>query len=167
MAMDKDLLTGLYDDLYTAGKKSLKDLRKTADDVMKTADDVRKNVKKAREEKIPDISFQINVNAGSKTPETDGVADAVNQSGKTILHVTFDGESEVNDYMDTQGALMVKYAVEKKAPGSKTKIIYSHTKTGDPMNLLLIIALMSAALLIAILAILSWKRERREEGDEA
>ncbi len=89
------------------------------------------------------------------------------QSGKTILHVTFDGESEVNDYMDTQGALMVKYAVEKKAPGSKTKIIYSHTKTGDPMNLLLIIALMSAALLIAILAILSWKRERREEGDEA
>ena len=97
MAMDKDLLTGLYDDLYTAGKKSLKDLRKTADDVMKTADDVRKNVKKAREEKIPDISFQINVNAGSKTPETDGVADAVNQSGKTIR----DSEKVLKDANDT------------------------------------------------------------------
>lgn len=88
------------------------------------------------------------------------------QSGKTILHVSFEGESEVNDYMDTEGALMVKYAVEKKAKGEK-KTIYSHTKTGDNMDLLKFLALMSAAVLVAILAILSWRRDRREDGDEA
>lgn len=92
-----------------------------------------------------------------------------NQSAKTILHVSFDGESEVNDYMDTEGALMVKYAVEKKTTGTnkKVKTIYSHTKTGDTMDLLKFIALMSAALLVAILAILSWRKDRREDGDEA
>ena len=88
------------------------------------------------------------------------------QSGQTVLHVSFEGESEVNDYMDTEGALMVKYAVEKKAKGEK-KTIYSHTKTGDNMDLLKLLALMSAAVLVAILAILSWRRDRREDGDEA
>ena len=69
--------------------------------------------------------------------------------------------------MDTEGALMVKYAVEKKVPGKKVKTVYSHTKTGDTMDLLKFIALMSAALLVAILAILSWRKDRREDGDEA
>ena len=98
---------------------------------------------------------------------------AAGESGKTILHVSFDGESEVNDYMDTQGALMVQYAVEpvqkitKTEKKNKVKTVYSHAKTGDPMSLLKVILIMSAALLVAILAIFSWRRDRRKkEGDQ-
>lgn len=92
------------------------------------------------------------------------------ETGVTHLYVALDGETEVNDYMDTRGALEVSYAVEKPEKGTKTKTVIQHTpRTGDQMSILPFVLLMAAAVAAAVLAILSWKRDRRkrEEGEEA
>ena len=88
-----------------------------------------------------------------------------NESGKVKLYVKFDGETEVNDYMDTAGKLLLAYAVEldKTSPSGKHKKV----ETGDESNLLLYIAMMTAALLMLILTILSFMKDRREAGVEA
>ena len=87
-----------------------------------------------------------------------------NQSGHTELYVKFDGETEVNDYMDTAGKLLLAYAVEldKTSPGPHRKV-----KTGDDSNLLMYLAAMTAALLMLILTILSYMKDRREARAEA
>ena len=80
------------------------------------------------------------------------------QAGYTELYVKFDGETEVNDYMDTAGKLLLAYAVElDKTPPPGNKV-----KTGDDSNLLLYLAVMTAALLMLILTILSFMKDRRE-----
>ena len=89
------------------------------------------------------------------------------QKAYTELYVKFDGESEVNDYMDTYGKLEVAYAVElDKAGTSKKSTNNSNSRTGDTTNLLWPMLLMTAALLTAILTLLS-RRKDRKEGDEA
>ena len=89
------------------------------------------------------------------------------QSGKTLLHVEFDGETEVNDYMDTAGRLMVAYAVEKD--GTKTKTIERKTgtpvKTGDEGGFKVYYILAVAAAVVLILCIFSWRRDRRKGGE--
>ena len=80
------------------------------------------------------------------------------EGGKTQLYVKFDGDSEVNDYMDTAGKLLVAYAVELDKQGTKRKIV----KTGDDSNLLVYLATMLAAFLLLILTIMSYRRDRRE-----
>ncbi len=90
---------------------------------------------------------------------------AQGQKAYTELYVKFDGESEVNDYMDTYGKLKVAYAVELDKAGAKKKTTDS-AKTGDTMNLMWPMLLMTAALLTAILTLLSRKKDRKE-GDEA
>ncbi|MBP3898951.1 MAG: hypothetical protein J6D57_14110 [Mogibacterium sp.] len=82
------------------------------------------------------------------------------QSGKTKLYVKFDGESEVNDYMDTAGELLLAYAVEL----DETKP-FKTVKTGDTTNMLTYVALMLAALLMLIFAIMSYRKDRREERE--
>ena len=93
------------------------------------------------------------------------------QSGKTHLKVVCDGETEVNDYMNTDGSLLVQYAVEKKAKDKKKiKTVVSHVRTGDDSKILLFAALMAAALIAAVIAIVLWRRDRRkdeEKGGEA
>ena len=93
------------------------------------------------------------------------------QSGKTHLRVVCDGETEVNDYMDTDGSLLVQYAVEKKAKDKKkVKTVVSHVKTGDNSNIMLFAALMAAALIAAAIAIILWRRDRNKDekkGGEA
>ena len=90
------------------------------------------------------------------------------ESAKTILHVGFDGETEVNDYMDTEGSLLVQYAVEKKNPGKKVKTIVSKVRTGDTARILLFACLMAAAVVVALAAILLARRDRKrqEKGGE-
>ena len=74
------------------------------------------------------------------------------QSGSTELYVKFDGETEVNDYMDTAGELLLAYAVEKDT---------GTVKTGDETNVLKYMAIMLAAFLMLILTILSFRKDRR------
>lgn len=91
------------------------------------------------------------------------------QSAKTHLKVVCDGETEVNDYMDTEGALLVQYAVEKPPKDSKkVKTVVSHVKTGDDTQILLFVVLMAAALVAAAIALILWRRERSkdEKGGE-
>ena len=85
------------------------------------------------------------------------------QSGKTRLYVKFDGDSEVNDYMDTKGELLLAYAVELENSTSGTK--YSSINTGDTTNILMPIVVMLAALLLLILTVMSVRKDRREERD--
>ena len=87
------------------------------------------------------------------------------QSGYTELYVKFDGDSEVNDYMDTAGKLLVAYAVELDS--TKPEKIRKRVDTGDTNNLLNYVALMLAAMLLLILTILSYRKDRREMRAEA
>lgn len=92
---------------------------------------------------------------------------APSQKAKTYLYVGFDGETEVNDYMDTHGRLLISYAVEEKGntPGNTTI-----KKTGDDSNLRMYIILNALAALLLILAVVLWVRERRNDrkgGEDA
>ena len=86
-----------------------------------------------------------------------------NQSGQTVLHIEFDGESEVNDYMDTYGKLMLKYAVET----DDTKTTSTSVKTGDSVQMWKFYALGGAALVALILLLLSWRKDRKKGGEQA
>ena len=81
-----------------------------------------------------------------------------NESGKVILNVAFDGETEVNDYMDTDGELNLRFAVEL----TKTKKV---VKTGDYSNMIMwaSIALISGVLLLA-LAFISRRMDTKAEA---
>lgn len=78
------------------------------------------------------------------------------QAGKTRLYVKFDGESEVNDYMDTAGELLVAYAVELDDNTFKT------VKTGDTTNILMYVVTFLASLLMLIFLIMSYRKDRRD-----
>ncbi len=84
------------------------------------------------------------------------------QSGKTRLYVKFDGESEVNDYMDTAGEVLVAYAVEldENKP-------FKTVKTGDSTDILTPIAMMLASLLLLIFVIMSIRKDRKDTAAEA
>lgn len=83
-----------------------------------------------------------------------------NESGKVVLHVAFDGETEVNDYMDTDGELNVRFAVEKVAKDKKVRRVY----TGDYSNLIMwsAICLISGLLLI----VLAWLLRKQKGGND-
>ena len=86
------------------------------------------------------------------------------ESGYTELYVKFDGETEVNDYMDTAGELLLAYGVELETDNP------DHPKrvdTGDKTNGLTYMAIMLAAFLMLILTILSYRKDRREARAEA
>lgn len=90
---------------------------------------------------------------------------APGQSGKTTLRVALDGESQANAYENRSGQLRIAYAVEKTAVGEtvyKTK----NVKTGDETNLIMPILMFLGAAILLILAILSFRRDRKD-GEEA
>lgn len=96
-----------------------------------------------------------------------------NQKGTATLSIRFDGESENNDYKSTAGQLMMQFAVVEIAsdktivPNDKdSSTSSSNTRTGDDMNLILTIAVMTAALLLAVLAFISFMRDRKK-GEQA
>ena len=86
------------------------------------------------------------------------------ESGQTHVKVVFDGETEVNDYMDTKGALNLAYAVE--IPGDNGTTHESNPKTGDSFDIMKYVLLMTAALIIGIIAVIGWRRERKD-GEQA
>ena len=91
------------------------------------------------------------------------------EKGVITMTVRFDGESENNDYEKTAGKLLLQFAVEDSnhdVAAQKTPAASSKTKTGDSANLLLAIALMTAALLAILLAIINYRRDRKA-GDQA
>ena len=87
------------------------------------------------------------------------------QKGTTFLKVEFDEETEANDYMDTIGKLRISYAVElTNEPGEPP--IEHQPKTGDSFDLLKYILLMTAALIIGLIALFSWRKDRKD-GEKA
>lgn len=97
------------------------------------------------------------------------------ESGSLTLNVAFEGETEVNDYMDTSGSMDIRFAVEltrkdatpdkdkdkdkKDKPGKKGSSAY----TGDNNDLFIWTAVCaSAAILLLILAFISIRRDRKE-----
>ena len=89
------------------------------------------------------------------------------ESGTVVLHVAFDGETEVNDYMDTDGELNVRFAVELTPEGTAAQktLTSKAVKTGDQSNLLMWATIgLVAGLLMLVLAFLSRKREARRQG---
>ena len=89
------------------------------------------------------------------------------KSGMTTLHVELDGETGVNTYMDTQGALSFQYAVEEKGkranpdnPGTRSRI-----KTGDMNRIIYYVVLLSAAVLLLVIAVVLWRRDRKRGED--
>lgn len=88
------------------------------------------------------------------------------QKGTLKLKIKFDGETEVNDYMDTDGGVMFKFAVDisdEGHPGDEPK--YHHAKTGDNFPLLWLFLLMMLAGLLMLLLLL--KKKKNEDGGEA
>ena len=86
------------------------------------------------------------------------------QQGDVVLKVAFEGETEVNDYMDTDGGLNVRFAVELPSEGNTPP---PPVKTGDYTNIVRWVAiLMASSVLLLIMAIISIKRDRKEAYDE-
>ena len=88
------------------------------------------------------------------------------QKGTLSLHIKFDGETEVNDYMDTDGGVMFKFAVDipkEGTPGDGDKPDYQQTKTGDSFPLWPFLLMMLAGL--ALLLLLLSKKKKEEGGD--
>ena len=88
---------------------------------------------------------------------------AAGESGNTRLEVALDGESQINGYMNTNGELEINYAVEDQP---ETEPPAPGPKTGDAFNPLLALAALTAAALAMLLAILSYRRDRKD-GDVA
>lgn len=88
------------------------------------------------------------------------------QSGKVVLNVAFDGETEVNDYMDTDGGLAVRFAVELNKTGTSTKKPGKSVKTGDTTNFPLMVGLLTAGVFFLIVALFLRKRERNKNTGE-
>lgn len=89
------------------------------------------------------------------------------QSAKTYLRVEFEEETQANDYMDTIGDLRIAYAVElspTKGDVPDKKTYENHPKTGDTTDILKYILMMTAAVLVGLLAFISWRKDRK--GDE-
>ena len=84
---------------------------------------------------------------------------APNKSQVTTLHVELDGETEVNDYMDTHGALLLSYAVQEK--GENTIHRPGRVRTGDVNRLIYYVILFVVALILLVIAILLWRRDRK------
>lgn len=86
------------------------------------------------------------------------------QSGVITMKVAFEGETEVNDYMDTDGEVLVRFAVELTKNGVPDKGPSHQTKTGDDFPIWPFLLMMLAG--IVMLLLLLWRR-RKDEGGEA
>lgn len=87
------------------------------------------------------------------------------ESGYLILKIAFEGETEVNDYMDTDGIVNMRFAVELEPEGDTPPS--PPVNTGDYTNITRLVAiLMASSVLLLILAIYSVRRDRKEAYDE-
>jgi hypothetical protein len=91
---------------------------------------------------------------------------AAGQSGTTTLTVALDGESQANIYENKNGRLRIAYAVEKTAVGEDIVEHHKVVNTGDETNLFIPVAAFVGAAILLSLAILSYRRDRKD-GEEA
>lgn len=90
------------------------------------------------------------------------------ESGETTLYVALDGESQPNAYEGKNGELELQYAVEETP---EDEVIIEKTRrrtvnTGDQTNMIASVAVFGIALILLILAIRSYRKDRKG-GDEA
>lgn len=129
--------------------------------------------------------FDSNAVGGDENYEPDGIAKgllgatdatdeffhidtlAKGQSGRTVLTVGFDGESQGNAYENSNAVVEIQYAVELSETG---ETIYKHVnrgvKTGDDTNIILPLAVFLGGLLLLVLGLIS-RRKERKDGEEA
>ena len=91
------------------------------------------------------------------------------ESGELTLSIKFDGETEVNDYMDTNGGVMLRFGVnireQEGSPAPTDGPEYRQgVKTGDHAMFALYAAM---AIIGLILLIIVWRRMRSEQGGDA
>ena len=86
------------------------------------------------------------------------------KGGTTTLTVTLDPESQANSYMASNGQLRISYAVETIE--NETVYKYKKVDTGDRTNLLLPVITFTGALALLVLAVLSYRKDRKD-GEEA
>lgn len=91
---------------------------------------------------------------------------ASGQSGRTELTVALDGESQANSYQKTDGQLRIAYGVEDTAVGEDIIEHHKVVKTGDETNFITPALIFAGALILLILAILSYRKDRKD-GEEA
>lgn len=82
------------------------------------------------------------------------------ETGKVTLKVALEGETQANDYMDTDGELDLRFAVEVSKSGSGSGGRRVNTGDTTMLKLWTAVCLMSAALLF-ILAAFSRRRDRK------
>lgn len=88
------------------------------------------------------------------------------EGGYTELTVGLDGESQANVYENTAAELQLEYAVEVDQGEDVYKYIHKKVDTGDTTNIMLTAGIFVGALLLLILAVLSYRRDRKD-GEEA
>ena len=97
---------------------------------------------------------------------TDGLEDwfaldtlASGETGKIVLSVALDGETQGNVYQDTLAQVKMNFAVELDAPEKGTNIV----KTGDPWDLQPYYIVMAVAGVLFLLLAFDGLRQRRRE----
>ena len=103
-------------------------------------------------------------NAGEKWIHIDTLK--AGAKGTTTLTVALDGESQTNVYQNTNGKLDIQYAVENKEKEGETIYKTKSVDTGDTTSLVMPIALFAGALVLLVLAVLSYRKDRKD-GEEA
>lgn len=91
---------------------------------------------------------------------------APGEKGSTVLKVALDGESQANVYETTTGQLKIAYAVETIVGEDQVIHYGKKINTGDETNLILMVGVFLGSLLLLILAILSYRKDRKD-GEEA
>ena len=103
-------------------------------------------------------------NAGEKWIHIDTLK--AGAKGTTTLTVALDGESQTNVYQNTNGKLDIQYAVENKEKEGETIYKTKSVDTGDTTSLVMPIAVFAAAVVLLVLAVLSYRKDRKD-GEEA
>ena len=92
------------------------------------------------------------------------------EGGHVTLKVALEGESQGNDFQNTQAQLRLRFAVELKenAASGSQKSASKVVKTGDPThNLPYIIAAAVAGVILLVLAIVGTSKRRKEKEQDA
>lgn len=90
------------------------------------------------------------------------------ESGETTLYVALDGESQANVYQSTDSVIELQYAVEDEELEDVIKHVPGKgVNTGDSTNLLIPIMVFLGAALLLVLALVSYRKDKRKDGEQA
>ncbi len=98
------------------------------------------------------------------------------ESGVVELQVAFDGETQVNDYMDTDGGLAVRFSVEQTPENTVVnvprtpdvrRLTITGVNTGDTTQMWIFVAILAAGVvLLIVLLVMHRRNKQRSGGDE-